>query len=129
MNYPNRVIKKGESDKSIVKAVQEALNKKNCGPLVVDGDFGNGTVGAVKLFQTRHTDNVGASLVADGQIGAMTWTALFGTETIAVNDNKAPSPLLAEALLAAISQINVVEQPLGSNRGPEVDQYLLRTGL
>lgn len=130
MNYPNRVIKKGESDTDVVIAIQSKLNEKNCGPLDVDGDFGNNTVSAVKLFQTRHTDNMGASLVADGQIGAMTWSALFGAETIAAaNDNQAPSPLLADALLVAISQINVVEQPLGSNRGPEVDVYLRTTGL
>ena len=128
MNYPNKLIKKGEQNKDIVKAIQKALNDNLCGPLVVDGDFGNNTVSAVKLFQTRNTDNNGASLLADGQVGSLTWSALFGLESV-VNDNEVPRPLQANALLVAISQINVVEQPRGSNRGPEVDGYLKSVGL
>jgi peptidoglycan hydrolase-like protein with peptidoglycan-binding domain len=128
MNYPNRIIKKNEADKAIVKAVQAQLNAKNCGPVDVDGVFGDGTVSAVKLFQTRHTDQTGASLVADGQIGSLSWSALFGLAAVPAN-NSVPAPLPANALLVAISQINVVEQPFGSNRGPEVDQYLRAAGL
>jgi hypothetical protein len=37
--------------------------------------------------------------------------------------------LLAEALKVAVSQIGVMEQPPGSNRGPEVDRYLTAVGL
>jgi hypothetical protein len=128
MNYPNRVIKKGETDKAIVEAIQAKLNEKNCGPIGVDGDFGNNTISAVKLFQTRNTDTTGASLVADGQIGSVTWAALFGADAV-VNNNAAPSALLTHALISSISQINVVEQPAGSNRGPEVDAYLRAAGL
>ena len=128
MNYPKQVIKKGETDANIVKAIQLKLNEANCGPIDVDGNFGNQTVSAVKLFQTRNTDTNGASLVADGQVGAMTWAAMFGSSTV-INNNAAPSLLLSTAIIYAISQINVVEVPLGSNRGPEVDEYLKITGL
>jgi peptidoglycan hydrolase-like protein with peptidoglycan-binding domain len=128
MIYPNRVIKKGEADKAIVKAIQKKLNEYNCGPVNVDGDFGDKTTSAVKLFQTRHTDIAGNSLVADGQIGSISWAALFGDRQVQ-NDTSVPEPLLAGALLSAISQINVVEQPRGSNRGPEVDVYLRSVGL
>lgn len=128
MNYPNRIIKKNEQDQTIVKAIQAQLNAWKCGPVTVDGIFGDGTVSAVKLFQTRHTDLTGAALVADGQIGALSWAALFGQSAVA-NNNAVPAPLPANALLSAISQINVVEQPIGSNRGPEVDEYLRAVGL
>lgn len=39
MNYPGRIIRKGEKDISITKAVQDRLNKIGFGPLIVDGDF------------------------------------------------------------------------------------------
>ena len=40
-----------------------------------------------------------------------------------------PNELLKEALKVAVSQIGVMEKPLGSNRGPEVDKYLASVGL
>ena len=77
MNYPNRIIKKGEADKKIVKAVQTQLNTLGFGPISVDGDFGNKTVDAVKQFQASQKDEQGNPLKKDGQIGAITWAALF----------------------------------------------------
>ena len=68
MNYPNRVVKKGEADASIVSAVQQQLNTMGCGPIKVNGVFDNNTVSAVKLFQTRHVDVAGTPLKADGQV-------------------------------------------------------------
>ncbi|MEC4004901.1 CHAP domain-containing protein [Flavobacterium sp. SUN052] len=126
MNYPNRIIKKGELDKEIVKAIQNQLNLKSCGPVGVDGDFGDITVGAVKLFQSRHSDATGTPLKADGQIGQITWSVLFGIESIP-SDNNAPSLLLSEALKVATSQIGVKET--GRNEGPQVNIYLKSVGL
>jgi hypothetical protein len=126
MEYPNRIIKKGDADKTIVKAIQTMLNFKRCGNLVVDGIFGNQTEKAVKLFQTRHTDFSGQSLVADGIVGPITWQALFEVEITAP---QATNELLLKAVEIAKSQIGVVEQPLNSNRGPEVDTYLRSVGL
>ena len=40
-----------------------------------------------------------------------------------------PTPILAEAIEVARSQIGVMEEPPGSNRGPEVDEYIRRVGL
>lgn len=129
MDYPKKVIKKGEKDKALVKEVQKKLNEKNCGPVSVDGDFGNQTQSAVKLFQTRHTDSAGNALVADGEIGALTWAALFDILPNTSSHETIQSPLLSNALMTAITQINVEEQPRGSNRGPQVDEYLRSVGL
>lgn len=127
MNFPKRVIKKGEKDKAIVKAIQNQLNLRSCGPISADGDFGSITESAVKLFQSRHADATGTPLKADGQVGQITWATLFGTQTLP-SDNTAPSSLLAEALKVAISQIGVKESG-GPNRGPQVDVYLKSVGL
>ena len=128
MDYPNRIIKNGETDTDIVTAIQNQLNTKSCGPLTVDGVFSDSVTSAVKLFQTRHTDVAGTPLKADGQVGPVTWAALFGSDNVPV-DNTAPSPLLSKVLEVAASQINVVEVPPYSNRGPQVDEYLKSVGL
>jgi CHAP domain-containing protein/putative peptidoglycan binding protein len=128
MDYPNRIIKSGETDTDIVTAIQNQLNATNCGPLTVDGIFGDSTVSAVKLFQTRHTDSSGTPLKADGQVGPITWSILFGSDSVQSNNSPA-SPLLAKVLEVAASQIGVIEDPPNSNRGPQVDEYLRTVGL
>lgn len=127
MNYPNRVIKKDEADKSIVTAIQDQLNVTGC-PVIVNGIFDDQTVSAVKLFQTRHADVAGTPLKADGKIGPITWAVLFGAVNMPVN-HEAPSQLLMKTLAVAASQIGVIEIPPGSNRGPQVDVYLRTVGL
>jgi len=128
MAFPNRVIKKDEKDKVVVRSVQQQLNKLGCGPIDDDGKFGSGTENAVKLFQSRFTDSDGLPLKIDGQVGPITWRALFGESSVpAVSDVE--DPLLAKALEVADSQIGVMEKPPGSNRGPEVDKYLRLVGL
>ncbi len=128
MNYPKRIIAKGETSKSIVKAIQNQLNAKGCGPVAVDGDFGNQTASAVKLFQSRNSDQNGNPLLADGKIGPVTWAILFGADSVPVADTS-NSPLLSKVLEVAASQIGVIEQPPFSNRGPEIDNYLRTVGL
>ncbi|MEO8416130.1 MAG: CHAP domain-containing protein [Ginsengibacter sp.] len=128
MNYPNRVIKKGEADAAIVNAVQDQLNATGCGPVTVNGIFDDSTVSAVKLFQTRHADAAGTPLKADGQVGPISWSVLFGAVNLPVN-NEAPSQLLVKTLEIAASQIGVIESPPNSNRGPQVDVYLKTVGL
>lgn len=122
------IIKKGEKNKAIVKAIQRKLNEKGCGPLIVDGDFGNLTNGAVKTFQIRNTDVHGNSLLADGIVGAITWSVLFDEQRI-VTPQKIKSVLLRKALDIAVSEIGTVEIPPHSNRGPRVDQYIISSGL
>ena len=128
MDYPNRIIKKGETDTGVMDAVQNQLNAVNCGPVPITDVFDDVTVSAVKLFQTRHTDVSGTPLKADGQIGPITWAILFNTSNVPAN-NDVSSPLLKTALQVAASQLGVMEVPPNSNRGPMVDQYLESVGL
>jgi Putative peptidoglycan binding domain/CHAP domain len=126
--FPGRLIKKGDRGQSVVKSVQRRLKARGCGPLRLDGDFDKATENAVKLFQARFSDVDGTPLVVDGQVGSITWAALFGEETVP-SAFTASSALLEGALTVARSQIGVMEQPPGSNRGPEVDEYVRRVGL
>lgn len=66
MRYPGRVIKMGESDARIVKALKTALNKalvlRGNAALALDPDnprFGPTMKQAVQLFQARHLDDQG----------------------------------------------------------------------
>jgi len=128
MNYPNRVIKKGEKNKTVVKALQQKLNEVGCGPIDVDGDFGPQTFKAVKQYQATRRDQNGNPLEIDGKVGSITWAVMFGEPTIIVTQEPA-NDFLKEALKVAVSQLGVMEKPLGSNRGPEVDKYLASVGL
>ncbi|MCB0725949.1 MAG: CHAP domain-containing protein [Ignavibacteriae bacterium] len=128
MNYPNRVIKKGESNKTIVRALQQKLNEVGCGPIDVDGDFGPQTFKSVKQFQATRRDQNGNPLEIDGKVGSITWSVLFGNVTVPV-EIETPNEFLKEALKFAVTQIGVMEKPLGSNMGPEVNKYLASVGL
>ena len=127
--FPGRVVKVGDSDKETVKKIQHRLNAVGCGPIAEDGVFDKaGTERAVKLFQARFPDVTGAPLLSDGKVGSLTWGALFGASTVPFN-SVAPSVLTKAAMDFALTQIGVMENPLGSNRGPEVDTYLKAVGL
>lgn len=126
--YPGRIVKRREKDKELVTALQRRLNEVGCGPIDVDGDFGDQTEGAVSLFQARHTDADGQPLVVDGEVGPLSWARLFGTQTIP-QIIIPPSDLATAVLDKARSQIGVMENPIGSNRGTEVDEYVRVTGL
>jgi hypothetical protein len=121
MSYPGHAVRKGDSRIDVVQAVQTRLNAVGCGPLIVDGIFGDDTESSVKLFQTRR------NLLPDGVVGPLTWDVLF-QETPTVVDT-APSPLLARTLEVALSQNGVRETPGTPNRGPVVDQYVRSLGL
>lgn len=128
MKYPGRIIKEGESNVTIVKAIQKKLMELNIGGLEGTGVYGSKTKNAIKLFQATHMDQFGNPLEIDGQVGSLTWASLFGTDTIVVTD-VAPNALLTEAVKVAITQLGVMEEPPGSNKGPMVDQYLASVGL
>ena len=128
MKYPGRIIKEGESNTAIVKAIQKKLTELNIGGLQGTGVFGAKTKNAVKLFQATHMDQFGNPLEVDGHVGSLTWAALFGTDTIVVTED-APNKFLTEAVSVAVSQLGVMEDPPGSNKGPVVDKYLASVGL
>lgn len=137
MKYPNHVVKVGEQDARIVKALKAQLNRvlalgRNAEFRlnVDDPAFGPRMKQAVQLFQMRHIDAEGRPLKADGEVGSITWASLFGTGTVSSSETAA-DPLLASVLkIAAGEEARPVrEQPKNSNRGPEVNQYLRRTGL
>ena len=128
MKYPGRLIKKGEKDKTVVKALQQALKDLGIDVGAIDGDFGNATKSAVQYFQSTNVDETGNPLVADGVVGAITWRILFGKKTVPDNV-KAEGKLMKKVLEIAKSQIGVMEKPLGSNAGKEVEMYLASTGL
>jgi hypothetical protein len=137
MPYPGRLIKLGERDASIVKAVKTALNKAMADQrqpeFRLDPDnpnFGPTTKQAVKLFQARHVDAEGRPLKVDGEIGSITWAVLFGPESVPAADTT-DDPLLAQVLAIAAGEEakQVREVPKNSNRGPEVSLYLRRAGV
>jgi peptidoglycan hydrolase-like protein with peptidoglycan-binding domain len=66
-------ISEGETD-GCVTELQELLNSHGAG-LTVDGDFGAGTLAAVKSYQSAH------GLSADGIVGPATKASLDGTST------------------------------------------------
>jgi peptidoglycan hydrolase-like protein with peptidoglycan-binding domain len=127
--YPGYVLKVGVKDKVSVKAVQQRLNEVGCGPLSVNGIFDSVTRAAVQFYQARTIDSQGQSLMVDGLVGPLTWAALFGNQALPTIDDRPASPLIQACLSVAASQVGVMEDPPGSNRGPQVDEYLRSVGL
>ncbi len=122
--FPDRIVKVGETDKALVRLVQERLNSLGCGPLKVNGVYDKArTERAVRLFQGRFADVTGRPLEVDGKIGSLSWGTMFGADTVPAS-TRAPSKLIVAVLKFARTQIGVMESPRGSNRGPQVDLYL-----
>jgi cell wall-associated NlpC family hydrolase len=122
MLYPNRIIRKGESDAAIIIAIQKQLVANGIGSFQFIGKYGPKTFAAVKLFQSTHTDQLGNPLIIDGEVGALTWAALFGKSTVPTIT--AFGDLAVEVLKVARSQVGIMEVPAGSNSGREVNEYL-----
>ncbi|WP_446652950.1 peptidoglycan-binding protein [Blastomonas sp.] len=133
MLYPGIPVRQGGGASDVVRAIQQKLadlripESSGGKALEVDGIFGPSTEDAVKLFQAQAVDPKGRALEIDGVVGPMTWAALFRTE-IAVAKPESGT-LLARVIQIARSQVGVMEEPIGSNRGTEVDQYVASTGL
>jgi len=130
--YPGFYLRNGIENDPNVKLVQQRLKELGINPGTVDSDFGPHTENAVRLFQARSTDETGQPLEADGVVGPKTWTALFARGTTPVIIPPPPPPpsnLVAALLDFAADEVGVREQPIGSNRGPRVDQYIRSVGL
>lgn len=123
MLFPGRLIKVGETNAAIVTAIATALAALGYPSTSPPGVFDNAFKSLVKLFQSQNVDEAGRPLEVDGEVGSMTWGALFGASTAAVTGGS----LAISALGMAVSQLGVMEVPLGSNSGPVVNQYLAST--
>jgi hypothetical protein len=126
---PSRTLPNRKSD---VLAVQRLLNtsqKKTGVPrnkIAEDGDVGPETIGAINAFQLA---NFGWQ---DGVVdpGGQTLQKLDSSAgPVAPAPGPGGSSVSEKAVLIALTQDGVREQPLGSNRGPEVDAYIRSTGL
>jgi cell wall-associated NlpC family hydrolase len=127
--YPGFVVNRNVTDQTVITTLQKRLNQVGCGPVNQDGVFGEQTEYAVMLFQMRYADSFGRDLEADGEVGSLTWAALFGERTVPQILSNSTSGLLAGAVSVACSQIGVLEQPAGSNRGREIEQYQATVGI
>src|SRR6266700_6758727 len=125
--FPGHVISTGSPDKNAVRSIQHRLNQLGCGPIGEDGSFGGKTEEAVHVFQSRSVDQFGTPLTVDGRVGPTTCAALFALVIPATTQSE--TPLQQEVIRFASTQLGVLENPLGSNRGPEVDGYLRSVGL
>lgn len=136
MKYPGRVIKMGEKDPAIVKALKQRLNKALAAGSdtdlkleINDPSFGPKMREVVRLFQTRNVDGDGRSLKQDGEVGSLTWEALFGENSVVVSTVPDGDFLASVLAIAAGEEAKQVrEQPKNSNKGPEVSAYLRRAG-
>jgi len=106
--YPGTPIKRGDQGEA-VKAIQARLGVQQTGL------YGEYSEECVTNFQRTH--RIGLT----GIVGKQTWRALFAPAP--------PADLGEKALAFAKTQVGIKEQPLGSNRGPEVDSYLASVGL
>ncbi|MEI7869727.1 MAG: peptidoglycan-binding domain-containing protein [Candidatus Methylumidiphilus sp.] len=126
--FPGRIVKVGDAGPVTVLRIQERLNAVGCGPLEENGIFDQKTENAVKLFQMRFSDVSNRPLEVDGEVGSITWGALFGAESVP-SSTESPSKLIEAVINFAKTQIGIREKPLGSNRGTEVDEYLRTVGI
>lgn len=128
-DYPGYALKAGVKAPSAIQAVQQRLNQVGCGPIAVSGIFDRGTQQAVRLLQARSIDGQGQSLKIDGVVGPLTWAALFGAHRVPSIATTPISALMKATLSVASSQVGVMEDPPGSNRGLKVDEYLKAVGM
>ena len=129
LDYPGFALRTGVVARSTIRAVQGRLNQVGCGPIPVSGVFDRATQQAVRLLQARSVDGQGQSLKIDGVVGPLTWAALFGAHRIPSLAATPISAFMKATLSVALSQVGVMEDPPGSNRGPKVDEYLKSAGL
>ena len=126
--FPAVSLSSSKAPKDVIRAVQQQLVARGCGPVGVSGKFDAATVLAVKRFQIRFSDLTGRPLAVDGIVGPLTWHALFGGVPSTVDIAAHPS-LATDALAFAIAEVGVLEVPPHSNRGPRVDEYAIAVGL
>lgn len=120
MTFPNQIIKIGSINPSAIRAIKQRLNDLNLSSLDVSNPlFGPSTEAVVKQFQKSR------NLKADGEVGELTWGALFDK----INVTEITSNILGErALEVGLTQLHVREKT-GHNDGEAVESYLKSVGL
>lgn len=112
MTYPGRVLRRGSTGDA-VKQIQRKLG------IPADGIFGPQTERAVTRYQATHRP----PLQADGEVGPVTWAALFGQPI-----PKPTGKTLAERAYGnAVNLLGVMEVG-GNNTGPMVDRIIKANG-
>ena len=134
MQYPGRVIRAGEANPAIVRAIRIQLNQRlglaprNAARLDERAPaFDEALVQAVRQFQARNVDPDGRPLTQDGRIGPITWEVLFGGQSVP-SAVTAKDTYLGRMLQIALAEADhqVREVPANSNRGPRVEEYQKR---
>jgi hypothetical protein len=125
MQYPGRVVKVGEKDVDLVDHIVAGLTKHGYVSGSAAGSFNAELASLIRMFQAQHVDAVGNPLKVDGEVGSLTWGALFGAEPVVAS----LTGIASVALSKATSQIGVMEVPPGSNAGKDVEEYLGSVGL
>lgn len=134
MQYPGRVIKAGETDPALVRAIRVQLNHRlgyaprSAARLDERAPaFNEAVVQAVRQFQARNVDHNGRSLKQDGRIGPITWEVLFDSQSVP-SIVKATDSYLGRMVQIALGEAarEVREVPANSNRGPRVEEYQKR---
>lgn len=127
---PTESLRHGDKG-ALVAALHELLIARavlapEADPEIDTQHFGSETRSAVRALQMQ------AGLTPDGIVGLRTWTVLTGGALPAEVSMPEPDYAAAGPFGAALLKIadeewkkGVHEQPLGSNRGPEIDKYLL----
>ena len=122
MQTPIFPIYPAEKNPHIVQQIQTQLHNSGFDNVPQSGIYERETYIALRAFQASHNDASGQPLTVDGIIGAKTWQALFNPSSPLVHPPS--SPLQIKAIEYASIEVGAVESPLGSNRGPRVEQYL-----
>ena len=127
VEHPGRTIKLGDADRKTVKAIQQRLQEFGCGPTDALGTFGSRTLASVKLFQARNVDARGVPLKQDGRVGALTWAALFGADSLPARSESGSAFL--SAVLALPDCLFQCEDATELKQRTEVDEYLRCAGV
>jgi hypothetical protein len=109
-----------EKNTAAVKLIQTQLRQQGFKRIAIDGIFGKFTYTALRAFQANHCDGNGNPLPVDGIVRHETWQALIAEHPTI---NPVPSPLQQQALRYAKQELCVLESPLGSNKGKEIEMY------
>ena len=125
MDFPGRLIKLNESDGGIVRFIGAGLAKRGYAVTSPPGVFDSAFKSLVKLYQSQNVDAAGRPLEVDGEVGSMTWGSLFDVPVSVATGGS----IATAALGMAVTQLGVMEVPLGSNAGPQVEKYLASVGL